>query len=175
VAVARCSDVSEVTPLPGAMCHAPGARCQAMEICTYVPASFPGTLPDTQPQTPPPFEPQTPFSQRYLIKMASMTTDSMMTAPHVQLRSVRSSNLKMVAQSTSRKAVKTVASAKSGSAKFKNYKFEAIRESTVRTRCCLFVLKTTVRVCGANTGICVFFLDRARWLTFLFLSRAGVS
>jgi hypothetical protein len=37
--------------------------------------------------------------------------------------------LKLVAQSTSRKAVKTVVSAKSGSAKFENYKFEAIYES----------------------------------------------
>lgn len=60
-----------------------------------------------------------------------MTMASMMTAPRVQLRSARSSNLKMVARSTSRKAVKTVASAKSGSAKFDNHKFEAIRESTV--------------------------------------------
>jgi hypothetical protein len=64
----------------------------------------------------------------------------------------------VVARSTSRKAVKTVASAKTGSAKFENYKFEAIRESTVRTLNCLFVFETTVCVCSVITGICVFFL-----------------
>ena len=90
--------------------------------------------------------------------MASMTISSIMTAPRVQLRSARSPNLKMGARSTSRKAVKTVASAKTGSAKFENYKFEAIRESTVRTLNCLFVFETTVCVCSVITGICVFFL-----------------